>query len=105
MLLLNIGTSWLAGKIVDDRIEEGIKWGVEGIANGSVATTARYFGLGTGLALFALHKGRDVLLPQFAEIEVTFNRPLFLELGAERKTLGLPERDDDRKNIKPCDGK
>ncbi|MEZ5402123.1 MAG: hypothetical protein R2729_20790 [Bryobacteraceae bacterium] len=74
-LAIDIGLAYAAGKIVDDLLEEGVKWSAEAIASGSVATVARYVGIGTGAVFLVLQRGRDVRLPQYTELELTFARP------------------------------
>jgi hypothetical protein len=81
MVALQIGTSYLMGKLADDLLEEGIKLGAEEIASTTVATAARYVGIGTGVALFVLHKGKDVCLPKYGELTASFDRPLVLSTG------------------------
>ena len=86
-LLVHLGTSWLAGKVVDDLIEEGIKWGASSVSAATAATVARYFGIGTGVALMVLQHGKDAHLSEYAELQVIFNRPVFLDpsnLGVEK---------------------
>lgn len=86
-LLVHLGISWLAGKVVDDLIEEGIKWGASSVSAATAATVARYFGIGTGVALMVLQHGKDTRLSQYAELQVIFNRPVFLgpsNLGVEK---------------------
>ena len=63
---------------MEDLIEEVIKWGASLVTGATAATIARYFGIGTGVALMVLQKGKDARLPPFAELQVTFNRPVFL---------------------------
>lgn len=83
-LAIDLGVSYATGKIVDDLLEEGIKWGFGTAVSGTAATAARYPGIGVGLLFLILQRGRDVRLPQYAELELTFTRPLVLEPGASR---------------------
>ena len=62
----------------DDLFEEGIKAAVSHLSAGAVATYARYFGLGTGGFFFCAQRGRDVYVPAFAKVNVTFNRDVQL---------------------------
>ncbi|HVN79853.1 MAG TPA: hypothetical protein VMW38_12715 [Terriglobia bacterium] len=89
-ILLNVGTSWLLGKIVDDIVEETFKFSVEAVASGTAATYARYVGMGVGVALIALQHGQDVRLPQYSELEVTFNRSVALAPAKAGHEAGLP---------------
>jgi hypothetical protein len=68
---VDLGMSYLSGKIVDDLLEEGIKAAVAGITTEKAASIGRYFGLGTGLCLFLMRRGRDVSLEQYSELEVS----------------------------------
>ncbi|MCZ2146192.1 MAG: hypothetical protein LC126_00265 [Bryobacterales bacterium] len=76
--VIDLGVAYVAGKIVDDLVEEGIKAIWTTASSGTVAGAARWFGLGTGAFLFFLQQGRDVYLPQYSELTVTLNRPLVL---------------------------
>jgi hypothetical protein len=68
---VDLGMSYLSGKIVDDLIEEGIKAAVAGITTEKAASIGRYFGIGTGVCLFLMRRGRDVSLEQYSEFEVS----------------------------------
>lgn len=78
-LAINIGVAYASGKIIDDLLEEGIKWGWGAAASGTGATVARYVGLGTGLVFLALQHGNDVRLPEYTELELTFTRPMAIQ--------------------------
>lgn len=73
---LDLAISYVAGKVVDDLLEEGVKaiWGAA--VSGTAATAARYVGLATGALVFFGQPGRDVYLPQYSEIELVFSRPV-----------------------------
>lgn len=75
-MAIDIGVAYVSGKIVDDLLEEGLKMGWGAGISGSAATAARYVGLGTGALFLILQRGRDVSLPQYSELELTFTRPL-----------------------------
>jgi hypothetical protein len=81
-LILDLGLSYLTGKIADDLLEEGVKYALGASVSGGAATAARYVGLGTGLVFFAMQRGNDVRLPQYTELEVTFSRPVALSVGS-----------------------
>lgn len=76
--VIDLGVAYVAGKTVDDLVEEGIKAIWTTASSGTVAGAARWFGLGTGAFLFFLQQGRDVYLPQYSELTVTLNRPLLI---------------------------
>jgi hypothetical protein len=69
---VDVGVSYLSGKLVDDLLEEGIKAAAAGISTESAASIGRYFGVATGLCLFLIRRGNDVSLEQYSEFEVSF---------------------------------
>ena len=69
---VDVGVSYLSGKLVDDLLEEGIKAAAAGISTESAASIGRYFGVATGLCLFLVRRGNDVSLEQYSEFEVSF---------------------------------
>jgi hypothetical protein len=69
---VDVGVSYLSGKLVDDLLEEGIKAAAAGISTESAASIGRYFGVATGLCLFLMRRGNDVSLEQYSEFEVSF---------------------------------
>ncbi|MCC6361925.1 MAG: hypothetical protein IT165_00280 [Bryobacterales bacterium] len=75
---IDLGVAYVAGKIVDDLVEEGIKAIWTTASSGTVAGAARWVGIGSGAFLFFLQQGRDVYLPQYSELTVTLNRPLLI---------------------------
>ena len=68
---VDVGVSYLSGKLVDDLLEEGIKAAAAGISTESAASIGRYFGVATGLCLFLMRRGNDVSLEQYSEFEVS----------------------------------
>ena len=69
-MLVQLGVSYVTGKIVDDLMEEGIKAALGAAVAGSAATAARYTSLAIGTAavrsatrsrcgLAGLHRNRD----------------------------------------------
>ena len=73
-MLIDVGAAYATGKILDDLLEEGLKWGFGPAISGSAATAARYVGLGAGGVLLLLQRGRDVNLPAYSELELTIAR-------------------------------
>ena len=69
---VEVGLSYLLGKLIDDLLEEGIKAIAAGTASGTAAAIGRYFGMGTGLCLFLQRRGANVTLEKYTELEVTF---------------------------------
>jgi hypothetical protein len=69
-LAMDLGMSYLSGKIVDDLIEEGVKAAMAGITSEKAASIGRYFGIGAGLFFFLVRRGRDASLEQYSELEV-----------------------------------
>ena len=76
--LLDLGLGYLTGKLADDLFEEGVKLGVSKAASGTVTVVARYIGIGVGLAVFFGQRGKDVRLPLYTELELTFPRDVVL---------------------------
>lgn len=76
--LLDLGLAYLLGKLADDLFEEGVKLGVSQAASGTVTAVARYLGIGTGLVVFLGQRGKDVALPLYTELELTFPRDIVL---------------------------
>jgi hypothetical protein len=73
---LDLAVAYVTGKVLDDLVEEGIKYVWTAASAGTVATAARYAGLGAGAFVFFAQRGRDVYLPQYSEITLTFTRPV-----------------------------
>ena len=76
--LLDLGLSYLVGKLADDLFEEGVKLGVSQAASGTVTVVARYIGIGVGALIFFGQRGKDVRLPLYTELELTFPRDVVL---------------------------
>jgi hypothetical protein len=76
--LLNAGIAYLTGKILDDVFEESAKAVMGAVVAGSAATAARYVGLTSGALVFLLHRGRDVSLGAYTELELTFSREVHI---------------------------
>jgi len=72
---LELGLAYVVGKVVDDVLEESIKAGASAVATGTITTLARYVGVAAGTAFFFAHRGRDVALPEYTELEITVARP------------------------------
>jgi hypothetical protein len=72
---LDLGLAYVVGKVVDDVLEESIKAGASAAATGTITTVARYVGLAAGTAFFFAHRGRDVALPEYTELEIVVTRP------------------------------
>ena len=72
---LDLGLAYVVGKVVDDLLEEGIKAGASAVATGTITTVARYVGIAAGTAFFFAHRGRDVVLPEYTELEIVVARP------------------------------
>ena len=83
-MLLQLGVSYVTGKVLDDLMEEGIKAGLGVAAAGTAATAARYTSLAVGATLFVLQRGRDAALPEYSEIEITLSRPVRLDATEAR---------------------
>jgi hypothetical protein len=69
---VDVGVSYLSGKLIDDLLEEGIKAAAAGTTSETAASIGRYFGVATGLCLFLMRRGNDVSLEPYSEFEVSF---------------------------------
>jgi hypothetical protein len=89
-LALTLAAGYLTGKVADDTADTVIK---VALAGGN-ATLTRYIGIGTALFYFLAHRGSDVIIPKYAELEVTFDRPLELILprAAQHSRLSTSSR-------------
>jgi hypothetical protein len=72
--LVDIGLGYAFGKIADDLSEAPIRAIAAGMGDASVATAARYVGLGTASVFLITRHGRDVKLAKYSEIEIYFAR-------------------------------
>lgn len=75
-LALRFGAGALTGKRGDDLADTLIKLTV----GGSNATLIRYIGIGTALVYFLAHRGDDVIISKYSELEVTFDRAVAIPL-------------------------
>ena len=58
--------------------EESAKAVMGAVVAGSAATAARYVGLTSGALVFLLHRGRDVSLDAYTELELTLSREVYI---------------------------
>jgi len=72
--LVDLGMSYAIGKATDDIAETPIRAIGASMSDAAVANAARYFGLASAAAYLILRHGRDVRLPQYAEVEFDFGR-------------------------------
>jgi len=72
--LVDIGMSYVLGKGVDDIAETPIRAVGAAMGHAAIANAARYFGMGASAIFLVTRHGRDVRLPQYAEIEIDFGR-------------------------------
>ena len=79
--VLSLGLLYLSGKLTDDLMEEGIRIGFRTVTRGTATVVSRYVGIGTGVMLLVLRRGKDLNLPKFTEIEITFSRPVVFPEG------------------------
>lgn len=77
-LVLRLGSSYLTGKIADDLLEAGLNVGTSAVASGTATALSRYVGIGAGLLFTCLRRASDVRLPKYAELEITFVRPVMI---------------------------
>jgi hypothetical protein len=72
--LVDLGISYALGKVADDISETPIRAIGAGMSDATVASVARYLGLGTSALFLVTRRGRDVRLPKYGEIEIDFGR-------------------------------
>jgi len=88
-LLLNLGATAGVAKVVDDTEQLIIEAIVSTATDASTAGTARIVAsCASGLFMLTRH-GRDVVLPQFTELDIAFNRSVNAPLPQARLTSGL----------------
>jgi hypothetical protein len=88
---IDLGLAYVVGKVTDDLLEEGVKLGVSAAATGTVTTVARYVGIAAGVLFFFAQRGRDVVLPEYSELEVTFAHPEVIAGKRPRHASSSPE--------------
>src|SRR5207249_5676824 len=85
-VLLDLGVSAGIAKITDDSIRLAIELVVAGATDACTAGVGRIAAAAmSGLFLLTRH-GRDVVLPRYTEMEVTFSRPVLLRTGAKPRS-------------------
>lgn len=72
--LVDLGIAYALGKATDDIAETPIRAVGAAMSDAAVANAARYFGIAGSAAFLVTRHGRDVRLPQYAEIEIQFGR-------------------------------
>lgn len=72
--LVDLGIAYVVGKASDDIAETPIRAVGAAMSDAAVANAARYFGLAGSAIFLVTRHGRDVRLPQYAEIEIDFGR-------------------------------
>jgi hypothetical protein len=78
-MALNLAVTAGVAKVTDDALQLAIELVVSTATDVSTAGTARIAGAcASGIYLLTRH-GRDVVLPKFTEMQVTFDRPLTLQ--------------------------
>jgi len=82
-LAMQLSFGYMSGKLADDLADTIIKVTV----GGSNATLTRYIGIGTALVYLCAHRGKDVTLPKYSELEVTFDRATSMPLAEGSQAL------------------
>jgi hypothetical protein len=81
-MAINLGMTAGISKEVDDGVQLAIEAIVSTATDASTAGTARIIsGCVSGLYM-ATRRGRDVVLPRFTEMDISFDRPVSLNAGA-----------------------
>jgi hypothetical protein len=74
-MLINLGTTAGIAKVADDSTQLIIEAIVSTATDASTAGTARIVATCVSGAFMITRRGRDVVLPQYTEMDITFNRP------------------------------
>jgi hypothetical protein len=77
-MALNIGVTAGIAKVTDDSMQLIIEAMVSTATDASTAGTARIVGICASSLFLLTRHGRDVVLPRFTEMNVSFDRPVFL---------------------------
>ena len=77
-MLINSGVAFALGKVVDDGLQVAIEAAASAATDASTAGTARIAALCVSGVFMVTRHGRDVILPKFTELNVTFDRPFSL---------------------------
>jgi hypothetical protein len=77
-MLLNVGVTGGIAKEVDDGLQLAIEAIVSTATDASTAGTARIAGICASSLFMLTRHGRDVILPRFTEMGITFDRPVSL---------------------------
>jgi len=72
--LVDAGYGYFVGKLSDDIAETPIRAIGASMSDAAVANAARYVGLGSSVAFLITRHGRDVSLPKYSLIEISFGR-------------------------------
>lgn len=70
----DLGIAYAVGKVTDDLAETPIRAVGAAMSDAAVANAARYFGLGASVVLLVTRHGRDVFIPQYAELSISLGR-------------------------------
>jgi hypothetical protein len=91
--LINAGVSAGIGKVTDDGIQLVIEAISSTATDASTAGTGRIVALCASGVFLAVQHGRDVMLPRYTEIDITFDRPVTLLVSdvAPQKKLTAQE--------------
>lgn len=82
-MLINLGTTAGIGKASDDGLQLMIEALVSTATDASTAGVSRIFATCTSAIFLVTRHGRDVVLPRFTEMDITFNRPFMLPEAKE----------------------
>ena len=78
-MVINAGVTAGIAKEVDDGVQLVIEAIVSTATDASTAGTARIIASCASGLYMATRKGRDVVLPRFTEVEISLDRPVFLD--------------------------
>lgn len=92
-MLVNLGVTGGLAKAADDGTQLIVQAIVSTATDASTAGTSRIVAACVSGVFMLTRHGRDVVLPKFTEMEITFNRPVVLSVvspSAVRSSAGIP---------------
>ncbi len=86
--LLNLGVTGGLAKVADDGTQLILEAILSTATDVSTAGTSRIVSECVSGVFMLTRHGRDVVLPKFTEMEITFSRPVVLSAGAPSAVVG-----------------
>jgi hypothetical protein len=87
-MLINLGVTGGLAKVADDATQLIVQAIVSTATDASTAGTSRIVAACVSGVFMLTRHGRDVVLPKFTEMDITFNRPMVLSAAPPSRTGG-----------------